>query len=67
MTLAQATGGKKPLALAMGDWAFLVQATGGKEPLVCSKGSVRLSVTWCFFCDLQTAGKDHGSHLGGQR
>ena len=32
--LLQATGGKKPLARAMGDWAHLVQARGGQEPLM---------------------------------
>ena len=37
--LLQATGGEKPLALAMEDWALLVQAMGGWAPLVWAKGS----------------------------
>ena len=37
--LIQATGGKKPLAWAMGYWELLVQATGGWGPLVRAKGS----------------------------
>ena len=32
--LAQATGGKKPLAWARGDWVLLVQATSGQANLV---------------------------------
>ena len=39
MPLVQATGGEKPLALAMEDWALLVQAMGGWAPLVWAKGS----------------------------
>ena len=41
--LAQATGGKRPLAWSMGDWAPLVQATGGRAPLAWAKGSRGLS------------------------
>ena len=55
--LAQATGGEKPLAEAMGDQALLLQA----------KGSWRLSATWCLLRDLQAAGMDSSSCLGGQR
>ena len=41
MTLVQAMGSEKPLALATEEQTLLVQATGGQEPLV--KGSGRLS------------------------
>ena len=54
-------GGNKPLTQATGDWVLLVQAAGGQAPLVWAKGSRRLSP------DLQVAGMDLGSHLGGQR
>ena len=37
--LAQAMGGKKPLAQAKRDWALLVQGTGSKAPRVWAKGS----------------------------
>ena len=43
----QATGGKKPLAWAEGDWELLVQAVGGWALLVWAGDSVGLSVTWC--------------------
>ena len=42
MAPAQATGGEKSPALAMGDQALLVQATGGWECLLWIKGSVGL-------------------------
>ena len=67
MPLAQARGGKKPLALAMGDPMLLMQVMGGQETLVWAKGITGLGVTWCLLCDLQASGKDSGGHLGGQR
>ena len=63
----QAMGCKKPLALAMRDWALLLQAMGGREPVVWAKGSMGLSAMWCLLCDLQAAGMDCGGRLGGQR
>ena len=39
LALAQATGGKKPLAQVIGDWALLIWAASGQEPLVWAGGS----------------------------
>ena len=50
----------------MGDQVFLVQAMGDQEPLVWTKGSMGLSATWCLLRDLQVAGMDCNSCLGGQ-
>jgi len=46
---------------------LLVQAMVGQVPLVWSKDSMELNVTWCLLRELQVAGMDHGSFLGGQR
>ena len=67
MALVQAKGGEKPLARAMGDWALLVWAAGDQAPLVWAGGSGGLSATWCLLRDLQAAGTDCSSLLGGQR
>ena len=66
-TLAQALSGQKPRVLAMGDQVLLVEAIGGWKPLLWAKGSMGLSAMWCLLRDLQAAGTDHGSGLGGQR
>ena len=63
----QATSGEKPFAWAIGDWAHLMQATSGWAPLVWAEGNGWLRMTWCLLHDLQVAGTDCGSHLGGQR
>ena len=52
VALVKATGGEKPSAWAMGDWALLVKAVGCQAPLVWAGGSGKLSVTWCLLCDL---------------
>ena len=63
--LGQATGGEEPLAQATGDRVFLVQGTGGQKPFVWTKGSGGLCATLCFLYDLQVAGMDYSSRLGG--
>ena len=55
--LVQVTGGKKPLAQAMGDLALLGWA----------KGSGGLNSMWCPLCDLQVPGTDSRGCLRGQR
>ena len=50
--MVQPRGGKKPLALATGDWVLLMKAMGGQAPLAWAKGIRGLSVTWCLLCDL---------------
>lgn len=67
MLLVQAKDDNKLLAWATGNWALLVQTTGGWAALAWAKGSGGLSVTQCLLRDLQAAGTDLGSCLGGQR
>ena len=67
VSLAQATGGKKPLAQATGDWVLLVQAVCGWAPLVWAEGTRGLSVMWCLLCDLHVAETDCSGLLRGQR
>ena len=63
--LVQATGGKKPLSWAMGDWVLLVQAMGGQVPLLWAKGIRGLSVMWCLLHNIQVAGTECSGHLRG--
>ena len=63
--LAQATGGKRPLAQAAGEWMTLVQATDGQVPLVWVKCSRGLSPMWCLLHDLQATGTNHKKPEGG--
>lgn len=55
--LAQAMGGKRPLAQSVGDWA----------PLCGLKAAGGLSATQHLLWDLQVAGTSHSSHLRNQR
>ena len=65
--LDQATGVKKPLALATGDWVLLVQAMGSQETPVRAKGSMRINVMQYLLRDIQASETNYGGHLGGQR
>ena len=57
----------RSLLFIWGNWALLVQATGAQAPLVWAKGIRGLSARWCLLQDLQVAGTDLGSPLGGRR
>jgi len=56
-----------PLAQALGSKEALAWATGGWAPPAWAKGNGGLSAMWCLLCDLQVAGTNRGSRLGGQR
>ena len=64
-TQVQATGGEKPLAWTMGDWELLVLATVARHNLCGLRAVGGLSVMRCLLHDLQAAGTDHSSCLGG--